>query len=72
MENVKGREPEKGMGNAPVILDIMVKHALNVHKDIIIHMKMETRRFVLNATIHVTDHAPEPDQSPALLVKKAT
>ena len=40
MENVKGREPEKGMGNAPVILDIMVKHALNVHKDIIIHMKV--------------------------------
>ena len=40
MENVKGREPEKGMGNAPVILDIVAKHALNVHMDIIIHMKV--------------------------------
>ena len=39
-ENVKDQEPEKEMENAPVILAILVKLALSVPKDIIIHMKV--------------------------------
>jgi len=71
-ENVKDQEPEKEMENAPVILVILVKLALSVPKDITIHMKMETKHFVQNVTLHVKDHALELDQSRALLAKKAT
>ena len=46
--------------------NLNLSHLIN-HK-----LQMETKHFVLNVTLHVKDHALEPDQSRALLAKEAT
>ena len=40
MESVRDQEHAKAMANVPVMLHILVKHAMSVHKDISHHIKV--------------------------------